>query len=172
MKKQDIKTIHEMLQLGKTSTEISLAVGIPSSTIRAHVRRHPELYGGKACRNCGKIMAQPVGRKVKHFCSDKCRMAWWNSHREQVQKKTYYTLVCTHCGKEFESYGNQNRKYAAGTVISSHVSTPQQNRIRYQIALAILNKLLHDGELSEEDYETAKCVLACRYNLNRNSIFR
>ena len=61
---------------------------------------------------------------------------------------------------------------AAGTVISSHASTPQQNRIRYQIALAILDKLLRDGELSDEDYETAKAVLACRYNLNRNSIFR
>ena len=61
---------------------------------------------------------------------------------------------------------------AAGTVISSHDSIPLQNRIRYQIALAVLDKLLHDGELSEEDYETAKCVLACRYNLNWNSIFR
>ena len=61
---------------------------------------------------------------------------------------------------------------AAGTVMSSHDSTPLQNRIRYQIAMAVLDKLLHDGELSEEGYETAKCVLACRYNLNRNSIFR
>ena len=61
---------------------------------------------------------------------------------------------------------------AAGTAMSSHDSTPQQNRVRYQIALEVLDKLLHDGELSEEDYETAKCVLACRYNLNRNSIFR
>lgn len=61
---------------------------------------------------------------------------------------------------------------AAGTVISSHDSTPLQNRIRYQIALAVLEKLLHDGEMSNEDYETAKAVLACRYNLNRNSIFR
>lgn len=61
---------------------------------------------------------------------------------------------------------------AAGTVMSSHASTPLQNRIRYQIALAVLNKLLHDGELSEADCETAKAVLACRYNLNRNSIFR
>ena len=59
----------------------------------------------------------------------------------------------------------------AGTAMSSHDSIPLQNRIRYQIALAVLDKLLHDGELSEEDYETAKCVLACRYNLNRNSIF-
>ena len=61
---------------------------------------------------------------------------------------------------------------AARTVISSHDSIPLPNRIRYQIALAVLDKLLHDGELSKEDYETAKCVLACRYNLNRNSIFR
>ena len=61
---------------------------------------------------------------------------------------------------------------AAGTVISAHDSTPLQNRIRYQIALAVLNTMLHDGELSEDDYKTAKCVLACRYNLNRNSIFR
>ena len=61
---------------------------------------------------------------------------------------------------------------AAGTAMSSHDSTPLQNRIRYQIALAVLEKLLHDGELSETDYQTAKAVLACRYNLNRNSIFR
>ena len=61
---------------------------------------------------------------------------------------------------------------AAGPVTSSHASTPLQNRIRYQIALAVLDKLLHDGKLSEEDHETAKSVLACRYNLNRNSIFR
>ena len=113
MKKQDIRTIHEMLQKGKNTTEISLVLGIPSSTIRAHVRRHPEFYGGKACKNCGQVMVQPIGRKVKRFCSDKCRMAWWNSHREQVQKKSYYTLICAHCGKEFESYGNQNRKYCS-----------------------------------------------------------
>ena len=61
---------------------------------------------------------------------------------------------------------------AAGTVMSSHDSIPRKNLIRYRMSLAILDKLLHDGELSDEDYETAKCVLACRYNLNRNSIFR
>ena len=61
---------------------------------------------------------------------------------------------------------------AAGTVISSHDSTPLRSRIRCQIALAVLNTMLHDGELSEKDHATAKAVLACRYNLNRNSIFR
>ena len=61
---------------------------------------------------------------------------------------------------------------AAGTVISSHASTPQQNRIRYQIALAVLDKLLHEGELTDSDYETARAVLACHYGLNKHSIFR
>ena len=61
---------------------------------------------------------------------------------------------------------------AAGTVISSHDSTPLQNRIRYQIALAVLNTMLHDGELSEKDHATAKAVLACHYGLNKASIFR
>ena len=62
---------------------------------------------------------------------------------------------------------------AAGTVMTNHGDTElQHNRIRYQITLAILTKLLLDGELSAADYETAKAVLACRYNLSRNSIFR
>ena len=62
---------------------------------------------------------------------------------------------------------------AAGTVMTNHGDIVlQHNRIRYQITLAILNKLLHDGELSATDYKTAKAVLACRYNLSRNSIFR
>ena len=61
---------------------------------------------------------------------------------------------------------------AAGTAISSHDSIPLQNRIRYQIALAVLNQLLHDSELSESDHATAKAVLACHYGLDRNSIFR
>ena len=62
---------------------------------------------------------------------------------------------------------------AAGTVMTNHGDTVlQHNRIRYQITLAILTKLLLNGELSAADYETAKAVLACRYNLSRNSIFR
>ena len=60
---------------------------------------------------------------------------------------------------------------AAGTAISSHASTPQQNRIRYQISLAVLDNLLHDGELSEADYAAAKSVLACHYGLSKDSIF-
>ena len=111
MKKQEIKAINEMRLQGKSPTEIAWALGISVNTIRTHIRRHPEIDGGKPCKNCGKPILQPLGRKEKLFCSDKCRMAWWNGHREQVRKKAYYTIVCFQCGKEFESYGKKDRKF-------------------------------------------------------------
>ena len=111
MKKQDMETVNTMRLQGKSASEIAWTLGISVNTVRSHIRRHPELEGGKPCKNCGRPIVALPGRKEKLFCSDKCRMTWWNSHREQVQKKAYYRLTCTHCGKEFESYGNQNRKF-------------------------------------------------------------
>ena len=111
MKQSDLNAILGMLREGKSASEIALVLDISVNTIRSYIRRHPETFGGKCCKSCGKPLSQPEGRKEKRFCSDKCRMAWWNSHREQVRKKAYYTLTCTQCGKEFESYGNQNRKF-------------------------------------------------------------
>lgn len=62
---------------------------------------------------------------------------------------------------------------AAGTAMTDHGDpTLQRNRIRYQIGAAVLDKLLHDGELSERDHEIAKAILARQYNLSWESIFR
>ena len=35
------------------------------------------------------------------------------SHQDLVNKKAYYHLTCQRCGKEFNSYGNKNRKYCS-----------------------------------------------------------
>ena len=61
---------------------------------------------------------------------------------------------------------------AAGTAMSSHDSIPRKNLIRYRMSLAILNTMLHEGELSEADHATAHAVLACHYGLDQDSIFR
>lgn len=81
------------------------------NTVKSHLRRHPPTEGVSVCQQCGKSIEQNPGRKEKKFCSDKCRMAYWNSHQDEVNKQAYYTLICQHCGKEFVSYGNKNRKY-------------------------------------------------------------
>ncbi len=63
------------------------------------------------CKNCGKKLKNTTGNKKRLFCSDRCRMDWWNAHPDQVQRKAYYTFTCAFCGDEFTSYGNRNRKY-------------------------------------------------------------
>lgn len=65
------------------------------------------------CECCGKEVMQKPGRKLKRFCSDKCRNAWWNQHQDQVNKKANYEYVCPCCKKTFIAYGNANRKYCS-----------------------------------------------------------
>lgn len=54
-----------------------------------------------------KFSQQKPGAKKKSFCSDRCRYIWWNHSRN----KRPYRLVCQHCGRDFISFGNQNRKF-------------------------------------------------------------
>ena len=62
---------------------------------------------------------------------------------------------------------------AAGTVTAVHaVPYPYRRLARYQFNLAILDTMLHSGELSEADHTTACAVLACHYGLDKDSIFR
>lgn len=65
------------------------------------------------CENCGKEVQQIKGRRFKRFCSDQCRAAWWNRNLDLVKRKAYYTIVCKHCGKEFQVYGDKRRKYCS-----------------------------------------------------------
>ena len=114
MTKQEISMLNLMRTKGKTAAEIALELRISVNTVRSYIRRHPpDETAQSACRYCGKAVAQHPGRKVKLFCSDKCRNAWWKEHPASVNRKAYYRLTCEHCGKEFESYGNQNRKYCS-----------------------------------------------------------
>lgn len=65
------------------------------------------------CQCCGKPVKQNQGRKTKKFCSDRCRMKWWNGHLDLVQRKANYDFVCPVCKKSFTVYGNAHRKYCS-----------------------------------------------------------
>ena len=116
--------IAELRQSGYGYANIADALGLTKNQVSAYCRR-AGLTGTKAavgttdvpvsncCRCCGKSLMQTPGRKPVKFCSDSCRVRWWNAHPEMVNKKAIYHFTCACCGKEFTAYGNAHRKYCS-----------------------------------------------------------
>ena len=113
MKKREKERLDLMRRQGKKASEIALELHISVNTVRSYMRRHPMDEYEHRCKCCNRPVFQPSGRKPKIFCSDKCRMKWWNSHRDVVNKKAYHTFTCGYCGKEFTAYADNTRKYCS-----------------------------------------------------------
>ncbi|MEE5994149.1 MAG: hypothetical protein V3G42_13090 [Oscillospiraceae bacterium] len=113
--------IMSMRKNGSTYSEISVCLKVPESTIKSFFRRikdenKPDLPTAEKtdiCKQCGKTVVQISGRKKILFCCGECRQKWWNAHPEAVNRKAIYTFICIYCGKEFEAYGNNHRKYCS-----------------------------------------------------------
>jgi endogenous inhibitor of DNA gyrase (YacG/DUF329 family) len=94
---------------GLSNAAIAKQMSLSANTVKSFCRRHAAKK--LLCRNCGKPLTQAPKQKPRSFCSGGCRSRWWGAHRDQVKKKAFYRIVCACCGKEFDSYGNKNRKY-------------------------------------------------------------
>lgn len=121
--KQKIQ-ITKLRTAGEGYGKIARKLGISLNTVKSFCRRND--IGGDIevpvtkvtseitfCENCGVEIRQIAKQKKKRFCCDKCRNTWWNSHLGQVKRKTVYKFTCPHCGKEFQIYGDNRRKYCS-----------------------------------------------------------
>lgn len=128
METKDKIAIYNLRMDGCGYVTISNLTGINVNTVKSYCRRHGlgsglqksakiELDGDCEtevfCKNCGKRVKQNHKRKKKMFCNDKCRMDWWNNHREMVKHRTSNIGVCKHCGKEIILFGKTQRKYCS-----------------------------------------------------------
>lgn len=116
--------IRQMKAGGFGYIKIARELGLSENTVKSFCRREglnavadmeePPVDGVKGtCLCCGAKVVQNPGRKMKKFCSDKCRNNWWNSHLDQVERKANYEFVCAYCKKPFTAYGNAGRKYCS-----------------------------------------------------------
>ena len=118
IQKQQVARLRGM---GKSYAAIADLLGITENTIKSYCRRNrvgigepkAQRVAEDTCANYGCPLEHRPGAKRKRFCSDTCRMAWWKSHPEAVNRKAIYHFVCPVCGVEFESYGNAHRKYCS-----------------------------------------------------------
>ena len=101
--------------------DIAVTLNLSENTIKTFLKRakvrtevKPVLKDGMLkgkCKECGATIISYQCRKTKLFCSDKCRMAWWNRNPELVNRKANYEYECAYCKKPFVAYGNSHRKY-------------------------------------------------------------
>lgn len=94
---------------------IAMILDISPNTVKSICQRGEIDKGLTAATNvcpvCGEILIQTKGKRVKKYCSDACRMKWWNSHIDKVNRQSYTSHQCLNCQKMFQSYANSERKY-------------------------------------------------------------
>ena len=104
---------------GTSYRQISDILNIPESTIKSYCKRNNIQKGAAqgaefvSCLQCGKAIECKEKTKRRKFCCPQCRVKWWNSHPEAVNRRALYKSRCAYCGKEFEAYGNNHRKYCS-----------------------------------------------------------
>ncbi|MCR5402937.1 MAG: RNA polymerase subunit sigma-70 [Butyrivibrio sp.] len=108
------KKINELREQGLGYKKIAQILEIKENTVKSFFRRNKGLkQTDDVCIECGKPLKQIKGKKARKFCSDKCRMKWWNCHKDLVNKKTVREFICPGCGRRFSVYGNIKRKYCS-----------------------------------------------------------
>ena len=119
---QQKKQIMDMRLRGDSHAAIADALGISRNTVKSFCLRNlrpeslevqaaPALTG--TCAQCGKGFVFCPGHRQRLFCSDQCRMTWWNAHRDLLNSKGLLEHTCACCGKHFMGYERQRRKYCS-----------------------------------------------------------
>ncbi len=104
--------IQRLRQEGYGYVRIAQMLGLSENSVKSFCRRHPLPVDDS--RKQAEGMCPQCGTKVdsRHrFCSDACRIAWWNAHREHPNGKGQASFICQHCKKPFVGYPAQNPKY-------------------------------------------------------------
>jgi len=115
--------IRRMRADGSSYSTIAAFLGISENTVKSFCRRNglgstvakpmemPE--DDNHCKNCGKHVVQVPKQKPKKFCSQECRLIWWNANRDKISQKAFYEFKCKYCSVPFKSYGNKHRLYCS-----------------------------------------------------------
>ena len=119
MTEQNKAGISRLRLAGYSYTQIAGILHQSRNTVKSVCQRYGFKQGvtpetgreSGVCRNCGMRVTQPQGRKHRIFCSDVCRRVWWKAHRDSGKKKTATQVRCVFCGRMFEDYARNHRKY-------------------------------------------------------------
>ena len=98
---------------GCEMVDIADSLGISRNTVKSICRQEGLLDVTKLCEYCKTPLVVFPGTKEKKFCSDKCRMKFWNSGLGTPNCDGMEDCVCLNCGKAFKAYPKRKRKYCS-----------------------------------------------------------
>ena len=116
--------VRKMRGAGESYAKIASALGLSENTVQSFCRRNnltdgfvkngePTGKGAPFCLSCGVPIRQTPGYRARKYCSDRCRIAWWNKHPAEPGRKSTRSFACLACGKQFDAYGRRERKYCS-----------------------------------------------------------
>ena len=112
MTTEEITKITKLRDEGKSITEISLITGINRNTVKSYLQRKTNAVAKAHCKNCGVEFDPLVGNRIKRFCSDKCRMAWWKANKKLLNRNMQ-VRICRNCGANFMAYKSKNTAFCS-----------------------------------------------------------
>ena len=96
---------------------IAETTGLPLGTIKSFLSRLGEkkadpspaaalgvTHNHTCCRQCGAPLDQTQRGKTRTFCSNRCRAAYWNEHRDLSRRASAHQQTCEVCGRTFYTY--------------------------------------------------------------------
>ena len=107
------ENVARLREQGESYRQIAKIMNLSENTIKSYFRRKQPKASADVCLKCRTPLEHIQGKKPKKFCSDKCRMAWWRSNSDALNRKAMYSFVCAHCGVDFQAYGNAKRKFCS-----------------------------------------------------------
>ena len=148
-------TVLTLRSKGMSFSKIAETVGLSVNTIKSFCSRHK----GQFCLCCGEPITQPPRVRQKKFCSDKCRMKWWNAHIKDVNR---HTAIIT-------------ENTAATDVIFLHDSEVKkmdiQKEAMYQVTMGIVKKMFHANLISEDEYRQIDTMFREKYEPKIGTLF-
>lgn len=105
----------DLMQRGNGYNFIAKQLGLNYNTVKSFCNRYKERtecteiyvevkysnFYSVHCKCCGEVFPQDKHRKPQYFCCDKCRMKWWNDHRNELRFRNPQKHICDNCGEIF-----------------------------------------------------------------------
>lgn len=109
MTKEQKEKIMDLRCKGYGYVKIAQDLHLSANTVKSFCYRNSidTMNADNVCQECGVALVQIKGRRAKKFCSDACRIKWWNNHTDMMKANA----VCPHCGKSF--HGRTGRKFCS-----------------------------------------------------------